>query len=174
MGVIAITATSTPLARFNALPAAEAEHELLACCAAPAWAREVAAGRPYPDGDAVDAAADAALRRLPWADVAQALAAHPRIGERPTGTDRESAWSRREQAGVDTADATTRAALAQANREYEERFGHVFLIFASGRSPGEMLAAARQRLTHDEETERRVVHEELRKIALLRLRSLVG
>jgi 2-oxo-4-hydroxy-4-carboxy-5-ureidoimidazoline decarboxylase len=174
MGVNAITAASTPLARFNVLPAAEAEHELLACCAAPAWAREVAAGRPYPDPDAVDAAADAALRRLPWADVAQALAAHPRIGERPTGTDRGSAWSRREQAGVDGADPADRAALAQANREYEQRFGHVFLISATGRDDRELLAAARARLSHDESTERRVVHEELRKIALLRLRSLVG
>ncbi|HKT05124.1 MAG TPA: 2-oxo-4-hydroxy-4-carboxy-5-ureidoimidazoline decarboxylase, partial [Rugosimonospora sp.] len=70
-------------------------------------------------------------------------------------------------------DAGVRAALVDANRAYEERFGRVFLIFASGASPGEMLAAARERLANDEETERRVVRGELAKITELRLRRLV-
>jgi 2-oxo-4-hydroxy-4-carboxy-5-ureidoimidazoline decarboxylase len=158
------------LAAFNALPPDEAERRLLACCAAPAWARAVAAGRPYPDVVALRAAGDAAVRELTWADVAGALAAHPRIGERAAGAGREAAWSRREQAGVTDA---ARAALAEANREYEDRFGHVFLIFATGKSDAEMLAAARARLAHDEATERTVVHEELRKITLLRLERLL-
>lgn len=157
------------LAEFNALSPAEAERELLACCAAPGWAREVTAGRPYPDVLALRAAGDAAARRLTWSDVALALAAHPRIGERASGAGREADWSRREQAGVTRADT----ALVQANREYEERFGHIFLIFATGKGPDEMLAAARARLGHDETTERQVVQEELRKIALLRLERLV-
>lgn len=169
----AITTETSTLAGFNALPRADAEKDLLACCAAPAWARTVAAGRPYPDNASLRAAADAALRALTWPDVAQALAAHPRIGERAAGGGREAAWSRREQAGVTDADAATRTALAQANREYEERFGHLFLVFASGRSETDLLAAARARLAHDDETERRVVQEELRKIALLRLERLV-
>ncbi|MFC0527013.1 2-oxo-4-hydroxy-4-carboxy-5-ureidoimidazoline decarboxylase [Phytohabitans kaempferiae] len=159
------------VADFNALPSAEAERLLLACCAAPAWAEAVAAGRPYPDRMALHAAGDAAAQSLTWADVLQALSAHPRIGERPAGAGREAAWSRREQAGAD--DPSLAAALVAANREYEERFGHVFLIFASGRSAAEMLAVARERLTHDEATERPVVREELRKIALLRLERLV-
>ncbi|GAA4684614.1 2-oxo-4-hydroxy-4-carboxy-5-ureidoimidazoline decarboxylase [Phytohabitans rumicis] len=160
------------LAEFNALPPAEAERELLACCAAPAWARAVAAGRPYPDRMALRAAGDVAAQGLAWADVALALSAHPRIGERVAGGGREAAWSRREQAGA--ADSPVAVALAQVNREYEERFGHVFLIFATGKSPEEMLAAARARLAHDEAAERPVVREELRKIALLRLERLVG
>jgi 2-oxo-4-hydroxy-4-carboxy-5-ureidoimidazoline decarboxylase len=159
------------LAEFNALPPAEAERELLACCAAPAWAKAVAGGRPYPDRMALQAAGDAAARRLTWAEVVQALSAHPRIGERPAGEGREAAWSRREQAGAD--DPSVADALTAANREYEERFGHVFLIFATGRSAAEMLAAARARLAHDEAAERPVVQEELRKIALLRLERLV-
>ncbi|MBF9132047.1 2-oxo-4-hydroxy-4-carboxy-5-ureidoimidazoline decarboxylase [Plantactinospora sp. S1510] len=158
---------------FNRRPAAQVERELLACCAVPRWARAVAAGRPYPEVEAVVAVADTALRRLLWSDVAAALAAHPRIGERPAGTDREAAWSRREQSGVDGADDTVRTALARANREYEERFGHLFLVFASGRTDVELLAAARDRLGNDTATERRVVHEELRRIALLRLRRLL-
>jgi 2-oxo-4-hydroxy-4-carboxy-5-ureidoimidazoline decarboxylase len=163
---------ASSLAEFNALPPAEAERELLACCAAPAWAEAVAAGRPYPDRVALRAAGDAAARSLTWADVVQALSAHPRIGERPAGAGREAAWSRREQAGAD--DLSVAAALAEANRAYEERFGHVFLIFATGRSASEMLAAARARLAHDEAAERPVVQEELRKIALLRLERLVS
>jgi 2-oxo-4-hydroxy-4-carboxy-5-ureidoimidazoline decarboxylase len=171
--VIAIAPVSDVLTRFNARPVADAERELLACCAAPAWARAVATGRPYPSLDAVLAAADIALRQLTWNDIARALDAHPRIGERPAGTDRESAWSRREQAGVAGADAVTRAALAEVNTAYERRFGHLFLIFANGRTKADILAAARERLAHDEETERGVVHEELRRIALLRLAKLL-
>src|ERR1044072_1602937 len=93
---------STALARFNALPAAEAEHELLACCAAPAWARAVASGRPYSDREGLVDAAGRAIAGLTWQAIADALAGHPRIGERAAGDDRASAWSRREQAAVVT------------------------------------------------------------------------
>jgi 2-oxo-4-hydroxy-4-carboxy-5-ureidoimidazoline decarboxylase len=160
------------VADFNVLPVAEARAALLACCAVPDWAARLVGGRPYPHRVALLAAADAALRALSWEQVAQALAAHPRIGERASGADLEAAWSRREQSGVERADEATRAALARANREYEQRFGHLFLIFASGRGDTELLAAARARLRHDEPTERRIVREELRKIALLRLERL--
>jgi 2-oxo-4-hydroxy-4-carboxy-5-ureidoimidazoline decarboxylase len=160
------------LEAFNELSAADAERELRACCAAPAWAAAVAAGRPYPTREALLVAADAAVRALTWADVEKALAAHPRVGERPAGDSREAAWSRREQAGAGGG-AAMAAAMAEANRAYEQRFGRVFLVFASGRSSAELLAAARERLGNDEETERAVVVEELRKIVLLRLERLV-
>ncbi|WP_239313001.1 2-oxo-4-hydroxy-4-carboxy-5-ureidoimidazoline decarboxylase [Plantactinospora mayteni] len=172
--VIGVATVSAVLDEFNRRPAAEAETELLACCAVPDWARAVAAGRPYPDVAAVVAVADAALRRLHWSEVARALAAHPRIGERPTGTGRESAWSRREQSALDGADRDTRAALARANQEYEQRFGYLFLVFADGRTDGELLAAARRRLGNDPGTEREVVRDELRQIALLRLSRLLS
>lgn len=168
-----MVAADALLARFNEAPATEVERDLLACCAEPEWARRVVAGRPYPDRGAVLAAADTALRWLPWSGIARALAAHPRIGERPAGVGREAAWSRREQSGVATADAGTRAALAAANADYERRFGHIFLIFASGRTEREVLDAARRRLGHDDETERRVVREELRRIVRLRLERLL-
>jgi 2-oxo-4-hydroxy-4-carboxy-5-ureidoimidazoline decarboxylase len=162
------------LAWFNALPGERAERELLSCCAAPAWARAVAAGRPYPDLAAALAAADAASARLSWGGIAQALAAHPRIGERPSGTGLAVVWSRREQAGMATAGEETAAALLAANKAYEERFGHVFLVSASGRTPEELLAAARARLGNDPAGERDVVREELRKIARLRLERLLS
>jgi 2-oxo-4-hydroxy-4-carboxy-5-ureidoimidazoline decarboxylase len=159
---------------FNALPADRLEQDLLACCAAPAWGAAIVTGRPYPDRDAVRAAAGAASRELSWADVLQGLSAHPRIGERAQGDSAEAAWSRREQsAAAESADDRTRAELIEANRAYEQRFGHVFLIFASGRSQAEILAAARERLTNDDATERAVVADQLRRIALLRLERVL-
>lgn len=162
------------LAGFNALPRAEAERELLACCAAPSWAASVAAGRPYPDVAGLCRAADAATAAMTWPEVGEALAAHPRIGERPGGHGREAAWSRREQSGVDDVDAGLRTALAEANRAYEDRFGHIYLVFATGKSPAEMLELAQARLGNDDASERLVVQEELAKIARLRVERLVS
>ena len=162
------------LSRFNSLPVGAAEVELLSCCASPAWAHAVAAGRPYSDVAAVTGAAEAALARLPWSDVAEALAAHPRIGSRAAGERRDAAWSRREQAGVDRDDDRTLSALAEVNEAYEERFGHVLLIFATGKSGAEMLDIARARLHNDDAVERQVVREELAKIAALRVERLLG
>ncbi len=161
------------LAAFNDLPQAQAEEELRACCAARAWARAVAAARPYPGHAELREVAAGAVAALSWPDIEQALAAHPRIGERAAGASREAAWSRQEQSGATAAGEQTAAALIEANRAYEERFGHVFLIFASGRSAEQMLAAARERLDHDEATEREVVRRELTAITLLRLERLV-
>jgi len=163
---------ASALSRLNELPPDRAEQELLACCASPVWAKAVAAGRPYPDIEMLIAAARAALAQLSWAQVALALAAHPRIGARPEGGRPEAAWSRREQAGVDRGDDETLAALAEANQAYEDRFGHVLLIFADGKTGEEMLDAARERLTNDDPTERRVVRQELTKIVGLRVERL--
>jgi 2-oxo-4-hydroxy-4-carboxy-5-ureidoimidazoline decarboxylase len=144
------------------------EDDLRACCAAPAWGAAVLAGRPYADRAALVAAADAAARALSWDDVLVALAAHPRIGERAVGDSKEAAWSRREQSAVSPDDQ-----LVAANLAYEEKFGHVFLIFASGRGKEEIVAAAQQRLGNDAGTERETVQDELRKIALHRLERVL-
>ncbi|PRY27650.1 2-oxo-4-hydroxy-4-carboxy-5-ureidoimidazoline decarboxylase [Pseudosporangium ferrugineum] len=155
---------------FDSLP----ETELLAVCAAPEWAAAVAAGRPYASRAALLAAAGAAVDALSWEQVLRALSAHPRIGERARGDSREAAWSRREQStAAGGTDEAVKAELIAVNRAYEEKFGHVFLIFATGRSQEEILAAARERLGHDERTERPVVVGELRRIALLRLERLL-
>jgi 2-oxo-4-hydroxy-4-carboxy-5-ureidoimidazoline decarboxylase len=153
--------------RFNGLAPDEAEAQLRQCCASAAWTRPVAAGRPYPDRAALLAAADAAFDRLTWPDIAEALAGHPKIGERTSNS-----WSRAEQSSVDTAGGQTLAALAEGNRSYERKFGHVFLIRASGRSADEMLAELRKRLDNDEPDERLVVAGELRAITRIRLERL--
>ncbi|MGZ4427259.1 MAG: 2-oxo-4-hydroxy-4-carboxy-5-ureidoimidazoline decarboxylase [Nocardioidaceae bacterium] len=157
---------------FNAAPADEVTAALLACCAVPGWAAAIAEGRPYADAPALLARADQAARRLTPAEVDLALAAHPRIGERPAGADPGAAWSRQEQAAVDR-DAETARALAEGNRAYEDRFGRVYLVCASGRSGAELLADLRRRLGNDDATEAAVVADELRKIALLRLGKVV-
>jgi 2-oxo-4-hydroxy-4-carboxy-5-ureidoimidazoline decarboxylase len=153
------------LARFNALSADEAERVLRKCCAAPRWVRAVAAGRPYPSPEALHAAAEATLSD---ADVDDGLAGHPRVGERTTG-----ALSRREQSGVASAPPEVLAALADGNRAYEDRFGHVYLVCATDRSAAELLAVLRERLGHDAVTERAVVRTELVKINRIRLDRLV-
>jgi 2-oxo-4-hydroxy-4-carboxy-5-ureidoimidazoline decarboxylase len=145
--------------------------ELAACCASRRWV-EALAGRSYADLGALRAASQRALDELAWADVEEALAAHPRIGERAEGGTREAGWSRAEQSGVDGAAAGVQAALVEGNRAYERRFGHVFLICASGRSGPEMLGELRARLGNDDETERDIVRRELAKIVDLRLAEL--
>lgn len=150
---------------FNALPAAEAVTVMLECCAAHRFAAAMTAGRPYASADAAVAAAEAVFESLTWDDVAEAMAAHPRIGARVAGQ------SAAEQSGV--ADAS-RAALAAGNAKYEERFGHVFLICATGLSGEQMLASLRERLLNDKETERLVVITELRKITALRVRRALA
>ena len=160
------------LQEFNAAPDNALTAALLACCDVPSWAAAVREGRPYADVDAALEVADKVARELTDADVERALAAHPRIGERAAGASTEAGWSRQEQSAV-SRDATTRQALEEANRAYEARFDRVFLICATGLSGEEILAALGERLSNDDDTERVVVAEELRKIALLRLRKLL-
>jgi allantoicase len=158
---------------LNSLPAAQAHQVLASCCAARAWVERMAAGRPYADVDSLLGASDGAARELGRDDLTEALSAHPRIGDRAAGASTEADWSRQEQAGVGDAASEVRAALEEGNRAYEERFGHVFLIRASGRSAEELLAALRERLGNDPATEWGLVAEELREITRLRLERLL-
>lgn len=160
------------LETLNAAEPEHAERELLACCASRRWADELIVHRPYHDVETMEQVSDTVFRELHWIDVEQALAAHPRIGERAEGDGAEAAWSRAEQHRVHT--DRLQGELLEENREYEKRFGHVFLICATGLSAQEILTALRDRLSNDEQTERAVVREELRKIANLRLRKLVA
>jgi 2-oxo-4-hydroxy-4-carboxy-5-ureidoimidazoline decarboxylase len=153
------------LASLNAASAADAEAALLSCCGSRSFAHSVAAGRPYGSADALLAAITSVFSTLAWDDVLEAMRGHPRIGERAAGQ------SAAEQAGVTGA---SRAALADANRAYEERFGYVFLICASGLSGQEMLARLRERLAHDPDAERAVARAELLQITVRRARKLAG
>jgi 2-oxo-4-hydroxy-4-carboxy-5-ureidoimidazoline decarboxylase len=163
------------LAWFNELPARDAQRALLDCCSASGWAGQMAAARPY--GSVQDAIGQSAsvVADMTVADLAEALAGHPRIGERPAADKSSQEQSSREQSGVDADDAETQRALADANVEYEQRFGHIYLVFASGRTGKELLALLRERLQNEPEDEWQVVRTELQKISALRLeRLLVG
>jgi OHCU decarboxylase len=160
------------LERFNGLPEEAAVAELLAVCHSRRWAERVAAGRPYPDLEALQAAADQVWMALDPADWLEAFKAHPRIGQGGSG-GRSADWSRQEQAGVGGA-AEVRERLAAGNAEYERRFGHVFLISAAGRDAAEILDALQARLGNDPGTELRVAAGEHRRITRLRLEKLVA
>lgn len=161
--------TPLDIAAFDALPAADAEQALLGCCTSARWAHAVATERPYGSSDALLAAADRALAELDDTDLDEALAGHPRIGERSG-----SASSAREQAAVLSSEDAVLAALAEGNRAYEERFGHVYLVCASGRSGAELLDVLNERLANDPAIERVRMRAELGKINRIRLRQLVG
>jgi OHCU decarboxylase len=160
------------LEEFNSTPADRLRPALAACCDVPEWVDGILAKRPYGDVAALTAVADQSLRELDDDEVDRALQAHPRIGDRAQGVSTEASWSRKEQSGVGD-DPGARRELAEGNRQYEERFGRVFLICATGLSAQDMLTNLRERLMHDNVTEAKVVHEELRKIALLRLAKVV-
>lgn len=154
---------------FDVALAADAAAELLPCCASRRWVVEIVDGRPYGTLPALVTESDEALADLDWADVSEALSAHPRIGDRVAGASAEAAWSRGEQSGTADLDADLAQRLVAVNREYEKRFGHVFLICASGLTAAQMIEAAQDRLPNDPQTERAVVAAELRKIVRLRL-----
>ena len=158
---------------FNALPDDQATLRLTTCLHAPGWAASVLAGRPYPDRESLLATAYRFGVVLDADDLASALSAHPRIGERPTGTGAGAAHSRTEQGGVDANDQDLAERLHAGTRAYEERFDQVFLIRAAGRDGPEILAALTERLLNDPETEARIVRDQLAQIAQLRLSALL-
>ncbi|WP_433799531.1 2-oxo-4-hydroxy-4-carboxy-5-ureidoimidazoline decarboxylase [Actinomycetospora sp. CA-084318] len=151
------------LTSFNDLHRDRAVAALLSCCAAPGWAERVADARPFDSVAALESTAAAALTPD---DLDPALSGHPRIGDR-TAPGRAAT----EQAGVGD---DVRAELAEANRAYEARFGHVYLVCAAGRSGDDLLATVLRRMHNDRATERRVALQELAAINRLRLRELVS
>jgi 2-oxo-4-hydroxy-4-carboxy-5-ureidoimidazoline decarboxylase len=173
-----------PLARFNGLPPDEAVSELLSCCASATWARSVASGRPYAGPEAGLRRSDEAVAELTLADLADALAGHPRIGaddaDRSGGrrtadpAARSARFSCREQSGVRAAGAGAIRSLAGLNRDYEQRFGHIYLVCAAGRSAAELTGVLRHRLGNDAQTEWLVVRSELQKINRIRLGDLLA
>ncbi|HXP20293.1 MAG TPA: 2-oxo-4-hydroxy-4-carboxy-5-ureidoimidazoline decarboxylase [Streptosporangiaceae bacterium] len=158
------------LAAFNAASPQAAERDVLACCASRSFAKLIADGRPYRDPAELQAAVDAAFSALSWDDIVESMNEHPRIGERTPG----GGWSAAEQSGAASAGDQVRQALAEGNVSYEQRFGHVFLICASGLSGQEMLTKLQARLGNDTETERAVVRRELLRITRVRMTKLLS
>ena len=122
------------------------------------------------DTAALLAAVDAASGALTWDDIVESMNGHLRIGDRAANGGMSAA----EQSGAAAASDQVRQGLAEGNLAYEKRFGHIFLICASGLSGQEMLTQLRARLGNDQDAERAVVRAELLKITRLRMTKLLG
>lgn len=166
-----MTTTSTPpgLSRFNDLGEREALAALHEACASTEWARRLLAARPYATPEDLYTASDAAMAELTPADLAEAMAGHPPIG-RPKPGDPTSA---REQRGMAGASEELKAEMLDLNLAYQEKFGHVFLICATGRTGEQMRDAVKERIGNSPEQEREIVRTELGKINRIRLARLV-
>ncbi|MGZ0235268.1 2-oxo-4-hydroxy-4-carboxy-5-ureidoimidazoline decarboxylase [Streptomyces sp. CPS1] len=166
-----MTSTFTPpgLARFNDLEERAASAVLHEACASSAWVRRLTAARPYATADELYAESDAATAELTAADLDEAMAGHPPIG-RPRPGDPTSA---REQRGMAGASDRLKAEMLELNLAYQEKFGHVFLICATGRTGEQMRDAVKERIGNTPEREREIVRTELGKINRIRLARLV-
>lgn len=168
---------SISVTELDELPEGEAAEALRSCCGASRWVDGMVNHRPFRTLQSLLTCADevwAACGERDWRD---AFAHHPRIGGEHSDADQSdqaSQWSSSEQSGVVESGSTVKAELAQVNREYENRFGHIYIVCATGRTADEMLAIARERLENDAATELRTAAEEQRRITALRLEKLVG
>jgi len=165
------------VAWLNSLTADEAAKELLQCCGSSRWARQMSNERPYSTLDNLITHAHQVWWALTTDDWLEAFRSHPKIGEKKA-SDKVSAqsqqWSGQEQAGVSNASRQTVDSLAEFNRDYEQKFGFIFIICATGKTSGEMLAAIQERIAHDYDTELRLAAAEQVKITELRLRKLLS
>jgi len=161
------------LERWNALPRAEAEREIIACCGSRRWAAEITARRPFTHLAWLCETSDDVWWTLDAADWLEAFAAHPKIGERAaTGSEISRRWSAQEQTAADAASEEIAARLAEANRAYHAKFGFIFIVDASGKSRAEILALLERRLQNDPHQELREASEQQRRITRRRLEKL--
>ena len=149
---------------------------LMKCCGSTRWAERVAQRRPFEDVNNLLETADLVWRELEPVDWLEAFSHHPKIGEKGAATSQSptaAAWSEQEQAGTRTAAEEALDELATLNRAYEERFGFIFIVCATGKATEEMLALLKERLGNDPDAEVRIAAEEQRRITALRLRKLL-
>ena len=164
------------LSNLNSLPAAAARAEFLKCCGSETWADGMIAQRPFADVTELLNKAAAVWWSLAEADWLAAFHCHPKIGEQKAAANvaaESRSWSADEQAGTRAAASETMSELALGNRQYEERFGYIFIVCASGKSATEMLSLLRERMNNDPQKELRVAAGEQSKITRLRLNKLL-
>lgn len=162
---------------LNALPSHEALKELLKCCGSARWAEEMVEGRAYLSLEALVARANDVWWSLTQTDWLEAFRSHPRIGEKRAAEPvslQSQQWSGQEQAGVGRTTQEAVDSLAILNREYEEKFGFIFIVCATGKSADEILAILRRRLENTVTAELPIAAAEQARITELRIRKLVG
>jgi OHCU decarboxylase len=165
------------LAWLQALPPDEAQKEFLKCCGSVKWAQAMVSLRQYATAvEGLTMLAREAMSRLEPADWLEAFRSHPKIGEKKAAAEvpsQSQAWSGQEQGGVRDSDQETIESLARWNRQYEQKFGFIFIVCATGKSAGEMLEILRERIGNEPDAELRVAAAEQAKITELRLKKLV-
>jgi 2-oxo-4-hydroxy-4-carboxy-5-ureidoimidazoline decarboxylase len=165
------------LKRLNEWPAGEAREELRRCCGASRWVEGMTARRPFGDRESLLTVSDDVWWGLEEPDWREAFAHHPKIGDADALRERFAStrqWAAGEQSGVQGAAEETLAALAAGNRAYEERFGYIFIVCASGKGADEMLSLLRARLPNDPRDEIRIAAAEQARITRLRLERLLA
>ena len=164
------------LARWNSIDPSAAAEEILPCCGSRAWAAELAARRPIPDEDHLLISSDAIWVSLPETAWQEAFDSHPRIGQQKAkaATETSLTWSATEQSAAMSANDAAKLALAEGNKLYEEKFGRIFIVCASGRSASEILTILEARMKNDAVTELHEAAEQQRQITQLRLQRWLG
>jgi allantoicase len=155
---------------------AEAVLEFLKCCGSQKWAARMAGERPFHDLDSLLSTSDRICLALDAGDWLEAFGHHPKIGERKAArevSDEARAWSEEEQAAARASSEETMQKLIAANREYERRFGFIFIVCATGKTTEEMLALLNERLKNEADRELHIAAEEQRRITNLRLKKLL-
>jgi allantoicase len=162
---------------LNQLPPGEATTALQQCCGSARWAQQMIAARPYQNLEELIRRANDIWWSLDHRDWVEAFRSHPKIGVRKAAqsvSTQAREWSGQEQAGVSNASQQTITSLASLNRAYEEKFGFIFIICATGKSPDEMLSALRERLDNEANAELKIAAAEQNKITGLRLKKLLA
>lgn len=163
-------------ADLNAIPPARATELFTACCGSARWVSRMVARRPFPSRQAVIDTAEEVWRSLSEPDWLEAFAHHPRIGESASAvaqSEKGREWSATEQVAVTRASESIRLAQRDMNAQYERRFGYIYIVCATGKTPNEMFAIARDRLSNDPAAELKIAADEQRKITRLRLEKLL-
>jgi OHCU decarboxylase len=167
---------SEKLAQLNQAAKETAEADFLNCCGSQTWVRMMTEARPFADVAALMTQAEQIWQNLETQDWLEAFTAHPKIGARKAVLQQSAQaaeWSNAEQSGTQTAADSLRGELEKANRLYEEKFGFIFIVCATGKSAEEMLDLCRRRLKNNADTEIRIAADEQRKITEIRLKKLL-
>ena len=162
------------LHHWNCLAYEEAVREIMSCCGSKNWAESLVSQRPLRDEPSVLAAADVTWQSLNAEDWLEAFRCHPRIGEsrsEQNDSARSAAWSAQEQEKAASANGDVKLALARGNQDYEKKFGHIFIVCATGKPASEILGILRRRMQNDAATELRQAAEEQRQIMHIRLKK---
>jgi 2-oxo-4-hydroxy-4-carboxy-5-ureidoimidazoline decarboxylase len=164
-----------PWRRLDVAAEDEAWELLRTCCGSRRWVERMVARRPFGAPETLLSAAREEWFALSPDDWREAFSHHPKIGDRDALRKRFATTrhlSEREQQGVNAASDEILADLAEGNRAYEQKFGYIFIVCATGRSAGEMLAILSERLSNDPQTEIGIAAGEQAKITEIRLLGL--